>query len=81
MVAAWFLATGSSLSLSEQQLVDCSWDSGEYGNNGCGGKREKGTMEDGMEDGKKGTMDTATMDAEVRGGRGRGRSLSLINYH
>jgi len=35
--AAWFQATGASLSLSEQQLVDCSWDSGEYGNNGCGG--------------------------------------------
>lgn len=35
---AWFLATGDSLSMSEQQLVDCSWDAGEYGNNGCGGK-------------------------------------------
>ncbi|KAF5842784.1 hypothetical protein DUNSADRAFT_5156 [Dunaliella salina] len=37
MTGAWFLATGSSMSLSEQQLVDCSWDSGEYGNYGCGG--------------------------------------------
>lgn len=34
MQGAWFLATGESLSFSEQQLVDCSW---EQGNNGCGG--------------------------------------------
>ncbi len=25
MSAAWFMATGESLSLSEQQIVDCSW--------------------------------------------------------
>ncbi|GLC69955.1 hypothetical protein PLESTF_000903600 [Pleodorina starrii] len=34
MQGAWFKATGQSLSLSEQQLVDCAWD---YGNDGCGG--------------------------------------------
>ncbi|KAI8473422.1 MAG: hypothetical protein J3K34DRAFT_518916 [Monoraphidium minutum] len=34
MEGAWYAATGESISLSEQQLVDCSWD---YGNNGCGG--------------------------------------------
>jgi hypothetical protein len=28
MEGAWFAATGESLSLSEQQLVDCSWDYG-----------------------------------------------------
>ncbi|KAG2488091.1 hypothetical protein HYH03_013394 [Edaphochlamys debaryana] len=32
--AAWFQATGQSLSFSEQQLVDCAW---EYGNDGCAG--------------------------------------------
>lgn len=38
MQGAWYLATGQVLSLSEQQLVDCSWD---YGNNGCqGGEME-----------------------------------------
>jgi hypothetical protein len=38
MQGAWHLATGQTLSLSEQQLVDCSW---EYGNNGCqGGEME-----------------------------------------
>ncbi|WIA34990.1 hypothetical protein OEZ86_013270 [Tetradesmus obliquus] len=38
MQGAWHAATGQSLSLSEQQLVDCSW---EYGNNGCqGGEME-----------------------------------------
>ncbi|PNW79515.1 hypothetical protein CHLRE_08g358522v5 [Chlamydomonas reinhardtii] len=31
---AWWKATGQSLSLSEQQLVDCAWD---YGNDGCMG--------------------------------------------
>ncbi|KAG2424481.1 hypothetical protein HXX76_014533 [Chlamydomonas incerta] len=31
---AWWKATGQSLSLSEQQLVDCAW---EYGNDGCMG--------------------------------------------
>ncbi|GFR49771.1 hypothetical protein Agub_g11937 [Astrephomene gubernaculifera] len=34
MQGAWFQATGQSLSFSEQQLVDCSW---EYDNNGCAG--------------------------------------------
>ena len=34
MQGAWYLTTGQILSLSEQQLVDCSWD---YGNDGCGG--------------------------------------------
>lgn len=34
MEGAWNAATGEAVSLSEQQLVDCSWD---YGNNGCGG--------------------------------------------
>jgi hypothetical protein len=38
MQGAWHLATGEVLSLSEQQLVDCSW---QYGNNGCqGGEME-----------------------------------------
>jgi hypothetical protein len=38
MQGAWHLATGQTLSLSEQQLVDCSWN---YGNNGCqGGEME-----------------------------------------
>jgi hypothetical protein len=38
MQGAWQLATGQALSLSEQQLVDCSWN---YGNNGCqGGEME-----------------------------------------
>lgn len=38
MQGAWQLATGQALSLSEQQLVDCSW---KYGNNGCqGGEME-----------------------------------------
>lgn len=38
MQGAWNLATGQTLSLSEQQLVDCSWN---YGNNGCqGGEME-----------------------------------------
>lgn len=32
--SAWFLATGQITSLSEQQLLDCSW---EHGNHGCGG--------------------------------------------
>eukprot|EP00775_Hariotina_reticulata_P008341 gene8341-8525_t len=38
MQGAWYLATGQVLGLSEQQLVDCSWN---YGNNGCqGGEME-----------------------------------------
>uniref|UniRef100_A0A7S0RNP8 Peptidase C1A papain C-terminal domain-containing protein n=1 Tax=Chlamydomonas leiostraca TaxID=1034604 RepID=A0A7S0RNP8_9CHLO len=34
MTGAWFLATGQSLSFSEQQIVDCAWD---HGPNGCSG--------------------------------------------
>lgn len=34
MEAAWYQATGQKLFLSEQQLVDCSWN---YGNDGCDG--------------------------------------------
>ncbi|KAG2498163.1 hypothetical protein HYH03_003920 [Edaphochlamys debaryana] len=34
MQASWFLATGQSLSLSEQHLIDCTWD---FGNSGCDG--------------------------------------------
>ncbi|KAL6763487.1 hypothetical protein V8C86DRAFT_2496198 [Haematococcus lacustris] len=34
MTGAWFLATGQSISLSEQQIVDCSWD---HEVNGCSG--------------------------------------------
>jgi hypothetical protein len=34
MQGAWYLATGEALSLSEQQIVDCSWD---YEVSGCNG--------------------------------------------
>lgn len=34
MEAAWYLATGESLSFSQQQIVDCSYD---YGVDGCDG--------------------------------------------
>eukprot|EP00195_Chlamydomonas_chlamydogama_P002652 CAMPEP_0202921880 /NCGR_PEP_ID=MMETSP1392-20130828/77617_1 /ASSEMBLY_ACC=CAM_ASM_000868 /TAXON_ID=225041 /ORGANISM="Chlamydomonas chlamydogama, Strain SAG 11-48b" /LENGTH=614 /DNA_ID=CAMNT_0049615479 /DNA_START=109 /DNA_END=1953 /DNA_ORIENTATION=+ len=34
MTGTWFVATGESLSFSEQQIVDCSWD---YDVNGCWG--------------------------------------------
>jgi cathepsin L len=34
MEGAWFLATGTLISLSEQQLMDCSW---SQGNEGCEG--------------------------------------------
>lgn len=30
MEAAWFMETGEQLSFSEQQLVDCSWNQGNY---------------------------------------------------
>jgi hypothetical protein len=34
MQGAWYLATGQALSLSEQQIVDCTWD---YDVSGCNG--------------------------------------------
>ncbi|GIL54871.1 hypothetical protein Vafri_10565, partial [Volvox africanus] len=34
MQAAWFKVTGQSVSFSEQQFLDCSWN---FGNTGCGG--------------------------------------------
>lgn len=39
MSGTWFLATGESLSLSEQHIVDCSWD---YDVNGCWGRQGAG---------------------------------------
>ncbi|GBF89567.1 hypothetical protein Rsub_02285 [Raphidocelis subcapitata] len=42
MEGTWSVATGELLSLSEQQLVDCSWD---YGNNGCGGGFMEGAIQ------------------------------------
>ena len=36
MSGTWFVATGEVLSLSEQQIVDCSWD---HDVNGCWGER------------------------------------------
>ena len=37
MEGSWSIATGDLLSLSEQQLVDCSSGFGTYGNHGCNG--------------------------------------------
>ena len=34
MTGTWWVATGEIISLSEQQIVDCSWD---YQVNGCWG--------------------------------------------
>lgn len=34
MEGAWYKATGQTLTMSEQHLVDCSWD---YGNAACDG--------------------------------------------